>query len=125
MLCSSSGSGISNGVSDSRVASAGRVKICYGRHTGTVPIARATFWDAWNYGLGSHGYHVQQIIQAKCCFYQIPACNVKYYRWRAAMCFHAIPSCKFKQLRVELKEEVAAWLRAEDEERDAMQSQLP
>ena len=41
------------------------------------------------------------------------------------MCFHAIPSCKFKQLRVELKEEVAAWLRAEDAERDAMQSQLP
>ena len=75
------------------------------------------------YGLGSHGYHLAHM--AKCCFDQIPACNVEYYRWRAAMCFHAIPSCKFKQLRVELKEEVAAWLRAEDEERDAMQSQLP
>ena len=76
------------------------------------------------YGLGS--WDVQQTVRAKkCCFDQIPACNVEYYRWRAAMCFHAIPSCKFKQLRVELKEEVAAWLRAEDEERDAMQSQLP
>ena len=85
------------------------------------------------YGLGSSGvqlkwreYDVQQnAIQAECCFNQIPACNVKYNRWQAAHYFFWIPSCKFKQLRVELKQEVAAWLRAEDAERDAMQSQLP
>ena len=81
------------------------------------------------YGLGSSGvqlkwreYDVQQnAIQAECCFNQIPACNVKYNRWQAAHYFFRIPSCKFKQLRVELKQEVAAWLRAEDAERDAMQ----
>jgi len=75
------------------------------------------------YGLGS--WDVQQTVRAKkCCFDQIPACNVKHHRWRAAMCFHDIPSCKFKQLRVDLKQEVVAWLRAEDAERDAMQHQL-
>ena len=73
------------------------------------------------YGLG---WDVQQTLRAKCCFDQIPACNVKHHRWRAAMCFHEIPSCKFKQLRVDLKQEVVAWLRAEDAERDAMQHQL-
>ena len=74
------------------------------------------------YGLGSSGYDVQQnAIQAECCFNQIPACNVKYNRWQAAHYFFWIPSCKFKQLRVELKQEVAAWLRAEDAESDAMQ----
>ena len=77
------------------------------------------------YGLGSSGYDVQQnAIQAECCFNQIPACNVKYNRWQAAHYFFRIPSCKFKQLRVELKQEVAAWLRAEDAESDAMQPQL-
>ena len=77
------------------------------------------------YGLGSSGYDVQQnAIQAECCFNQIPACNVKYNRSQAAGYFFRIPSCKFKQLRVELKQEVAAWLRAEDAESDAMQPQL-
>ena len=66
----------------------------------------------------------QNVIQAECCFNQIPACNVKYNRWQAAHYFFRIPSCKFKQLRVEVKQEVAAWLRAEDAESDAMRPQL-
>ena len=78
------------------------------------------------YGLGSSwlSSSQQNAIQAECCFNQIPACNVKYNRWQAAHYFFRIPSCKFKQLRVEVKQEVAAWLRAEDAESDAMQPQL-